>query len=277
MSNNITTQEYNDRIKIYINSLREHRIGYKYIGKDRDGLYLYDYIPYYNAEKNVFEIINEIHYPYIKNSEYNVNIEKDILGLFTNGEIILISEGIERIEGLIMEEKNISKLFELLSKVQGVEIKPYDRFNIKDENGLRGPYYFNEQFKRYYNNYLEHNEDLLRTILTGESKVLKCKKAVVLTEDDIICLKYYLKNGYKYITNNRYIDFIEARELRGFKDNPQKNNYLDNRWSFVRYDEEIKHYEEHLNIKDKLSFEHYEYPEIWDIEELLEQERVSND
>ena len=186
------------------------------------------------------------------------------------------------------EETPIDKLFKLLSEVQGVEIKPYDKFDIKDVDGYNlicGPYYLYEHFKRWssssnpkYNNGEEcNNERVLRGILTGEMKILKCKKAVVLTEDDIICLRYYLKNGYRYIANNRYIDFKETKELRGFKNNPQKNKYLDNRWSFVRYDEEIKHYEKHLNIEDELSFIHYDYPEIWDIEELLEQERVSND
>ena len=284
MSNNITTQEcdirnylayeYTNRVKIYINNLRENMTGYKYIGKDRDGLYLYDYIPNYDKERNVFSsLLSEKCTSYIKNSEYNTNVEKDILGLFKDGEIILISEGIERIGGLIVmnvEEKNISKLFKLLSEVQGIEIKPYDRFNIKDENGLRGPYYFNEQFKRYnYNNYLEHNEDLLRTILTGESKVLKCKKAVVLTEDDIICLKYYLKNGYRYIANNVYFDGIMKYEIKGFKEEPKltQNNIY---WNYTK-DTAI------IYIEDELSFIHYDYPEIWDIEELLEQERVSND
>ena len=175
MNNNITAHQYKDRIETYINSLRENRTGYKYIGKDRDGLYLYDYIPHYNAERNVFEIINEIHHSYIKNSEYNTNVEEDILGLFTDGKMILISEGIERIEGLINEETPVDKLFKLLSEVQGVEIKPYDRFDTKTADNITlGTHYLDENFRRYYSNGIrEYNEDTLRGMLTGEMKIFK--------------------------------------------------------------------------------------------------------
>ena len=261
MNNNITTQEYRNKIKIYINSLRENRTGYKYIGKDRDGLYLYDYIPYYNAERNVFEIINEIHHSYIKNSEYNTNVEEDILGLFKDGEIITISEGIEKIETLI--DSPVDKLFKLLSEVQGVEIKPYDIFDTKTADNITlGTYYLDENFRRYYSNGIrEYNEDTLRGILTGEMKILKCKKAVVLTEDDIICLKYYLKNGYKYITNYQVYKKSISTDV---------NNPIYIYGDFINDDRMFE-------PQDELSFVHHDHKDIWNIEELLEQERVSKD
>lgn len=255
------TEKYNEEIRYYIEVLKTYNGRYKYIGKDKDGLYLYDYIPSYNKERNVFEILNEKYHSFITYLEYNKN--KDILSLFNDGEIILVEEGIERIEKLMnIEEKNVNKLFKLLSEVQGVEIKPYDMFNIKNENGLRGPYYFNEQFKRYdYNNYLERDEELLCTILTGESKVLKCKKAIVLTEDDIICLKYYLKNGYKYITNYHVYEKSTSTDV---------NNPIYIYGDFINGNKMFE-------IQDELSFVHHDHEDIWKIEDLLEQERVSND
>ena len=94
----------------------------------------------------------------------------------------------------------------------------------------------------------------------------------MLTEDDIICLKYYLKNGYRYITNNVYFDGIMKYKIKGFKEEPKltQNNIY---WNYIEYNL----YRNVLNIEDGLSFIHYDHPEIWDIEELLEQERVSND
>lgn len=274
MSNKKITQGHKDAIKMYIdkfNLYEKEWKGYKYIGKDKDGLYLYDYIPNYNKEKNVFNILNEKYTLYISNSKYNTNEEKDILGLFKDGEIILIEEGIKRIEGFINEETPVDKLFKLLSEVQGVEIKPYDKFEIKDVNGIiYGPYYFDRKFKRYYSDgERDYSEDILREILTGEMKVLKCKKAVVLTEDDIICLKYYLKNGYKYIANNVYFDGIMKYKIKGFKEEPK----LTQNSIYWNYTEDTSIF----YIEDELSFIHYDYPEIWNIEELLEQERVSND
>ena len=201
MSNKKIPRLYESAIEIYIDKSNLYIKEYKYIGKDKDGLYLYDDIPNYDKERNVFSLLSEKCTSYIKNSEYNTNVEEDILGLFKDGEIILISEGIERIGGLIIinEETPVDKLFKLLSEVQGIEIKPYDKFEIKDVDGYNlicGPYYLDEHFKRWssssdpkYNNGEEcNNERVLRGILTGEMKILKCKKAVVLTEDDIICL-----------------------------------------------------------------------------------------
>ena len=282
MSNKKIPRLYESAIEIYIDKFNLYIKEYKYIGKDKDGLYLYDYIPNYDKERNVFSLLSEKCTSYIKNSEYNTNVEEDILGLFKDGEIILISEGIERIGGLIIinEETPVDKLFKLLSEVQGIEIKPYDRFDIKDVDGYNlicGPYYLDEHFKRWssssdpkYNNGEEcNNERVLRGILTGEMKILKCKKAVVLTEDDIICLKYYLKNGYRYIANNVYFDGIMKYEIKGFKEEPKltQNNIY---WNYTK-DTAI------IYIEDELSFIHYYYPEIWDIEKLLEQERVNND
>lgn len=272
MSNKKSPQIYGSAIEIYIDKFNLYGKEYKYIGKDRDGLYLYDYIPYYNAERNVFNILNEKHTSYISNSEYNTNVEEDILGLFKDGEIITISEGIEKIETLI--NSPVDKLFKLLSEVQGVEIKPYDRFDTKTADNITvGTHYLDENFRRYYSNGIrEYNEDTLRGILTGEMKILKCKKAVVLTEDDIICLKYYLKNGYKYIANNVYFDGIMKYKIKGFKEEP-KLTQNDIYWNYTGYNP----YRNVLEIEDGLSFIHYDYPEIWNIEELLEQERVSND
>jgi len=277
MSNKRIPQIHEDAIEIYIDKFNLYDKIYKYIGKDKDGLFLYDYIPNYNKERNVFNILNEKYTSYISNSEYNTNVEEDILELFKDGEIIIISEGIKKIETLI--DSSVDKLFKLLSEVQGVEIKPYDRFDIKDNCITYGPYYLDKNFKRYdaTSNSATNNEIILKGILTGEMKILKCKKTVVLTEDDIICLKYYLKNEYRYIANNKYIDFEEVHKLKGFKNEPKTEKRPDNRWVYNDYDEESNHYHIWLDIKDKLSFEHYDYPEIWDIEELLEQERVNND
>lgn len=265
-------EQYNKKIQDLIKVFDNYEKEYKYIGKDKDGLYLYDDIPNYDKEENVFSILNEKFIVYISiYSGYNTNVEEDILGLFKDGEIILISEGIKKIETLI--DSPVDKLFKLLSEVQGVEIKPYDKFEIKDVDNnllLFGPYYLDENFIRYdRNNEFTLTEKILRGLLTGKCKILKCKKAVVLTEDDIICLRYYLKNGYKYITNNVYFDGIMKYRIKGFKEEPKltQNSIY---WNYTE-DTDI------FYIKDKLGFIHYEYPEIWDIEELLEQERVSND
>lgn len=261
MSKKSRTEKYNEKIKNYIKYLANYNGKYKYIGKDKDGLYLYDYIPHYNAERNVFEILNEIYHSYIKNSEDNTNVEEDILVLFKDGEIITISEGIEKIETLI--NSPVDKLFKLLSEVQGVEIKPYDIFDTKTADNITlGTHYLDENFRRYYSNGIrEYNEDTLRGILTGEMKILKCKKAVVLTEDDIICLKYYLKNGYKYITNYQ----VYKKSISTDVNNPiyiYGDFINDNRM---------------FEPQDELSFVHHDHKDIWNIEELLEQERVSND
>lgn len=291
MSNKKIPRLYESAIEIYIDKFNLYIKEYKYIGKDKDGLYLYDDIPNYDKERNVFSLLSEKCTSYIKNSEYNTNVEEDILRLFKDGEIILISEGIERIGGLIIinEETPVDKLFKLLSEVQGIEIKPYDRFDIKTADNITlGSHYLDENFKRYSSNGIrEYNEDTLRGILTGEMKILKCKKAVVLTEDDIICLKYYLKNGYGYIVNNKYFEGIESYDKHNndidedsLKINKNitimKNKYTLNKvgpyWKYIAKTEE-----EMFKPNDKLSFIHYYYPEIWDIEKLLEQERVSND
>ena len=284
MSNKRIPQIHEDAIEIYIDKFNLYGKEYKYIGKDKDGLFLYDYLPNYDKERNVFSILNEKYISYISNSEYNTNVEEDILGLFKDGEIILIEDGIERIKSLMNNtNNNVNKLFKLLSEVQGVEIKPYDIFEIKNaDDTTLGSYYLDENFRRYYHNGIrEHNEDSLRGILTGEMKILKCKKAVVLTEDDIICLKYYLKNGYRYIANETTED-LEGKQqrLKLFKEKPIYNK------RDVTYRDVWEHYINKINttkdtdwtiVKDELSFEHYYYPEIWDIEELLEQERVSHD
>lgn len=254
-------EQYNKKIQDLIKAFDNYEKEYKYIGKDKDGLYLYDDIPNYDKEENVFSILNEKFIVYISNSEYNTNVEEDILGLFKDGEIITISEGIEKIETLI--DSPIDKLFKLLSEVQGVEIKPYDIFDTKTADNITlGTCYLDENFRRYYSNGIrEYNEDTLRGILTGEMKILKCKKAVVLTEDDIICLKYYLKNGYKYITNYQVYKKSISTDV---------NNPIYIYGDFINDDRMFK-------PQDELSFVHHDHKDIWNIEELLEQERVNND
>ena len=269
---------YNERIKDYIQTLINNDIEYEYIGKDRDGLYLYDSVPEYVEKDNMFSMRTLKYLSYIISATTNDEIEQDILNLFEYGEVILIEEGVKRIEGLIYSP--VTKLFKLLSEVQGIEINPYDEFDIKDNGRLLndGPYYFDKNFKRYnYNNSEQYAEEILRGILTGTMKILKCKKAIILTEDDIICLKYYLKNGYKYIANeittNREID----RRLKLFKNKGICFKRSENGDKWEHYSKQDIGDEYGNIVADELSFEHYDYPEIWDIEELLEQERVSND
>ena len=270
MSKKSRTEKERELIQEVIKHLELHKKEYGYVATDDHGLYAYNISP-----KNCKIAYDEVYSISDPNMKYHfISRDEIITSIFKFPEVYKIEEAIiilkRRIIDYNYEKSPVDKLFELLSEVQGVEIKPYDMFNIKDENSLRGPYYLDEKFKRHYSNGIgEYDEDSLRGILTGEMKILKCKKAVVLTEDDIICLRYYLKNGYKYIANNLYSD--NSKDLRLFKNNPQRCKGLnENVWFHIDTDR-------HLTTEDDLSFIHYDYPEIWDIEELLEQERVSND
>lgn len=301
MSKKSRTEKERELIQEVIKHLELHKKEYGYVATDDHGLYAYNISP-----KNCKIAYDEVYSISDPNMKYHfISRDEIITSIFKFPEVYKIEEAIIILKRRIIdmdleqtatvynyEKSPVNRLFKLLSEVQGVEIKPYDKFDIKDTdsyNLICGPYYLDEHFKRWssssnpkYNNGEEcNNERVLRGILTGEMKILKCKKAVVLTEDDIICLKYYLKNGYRYIANETTED-LEGKQqrLKLFKEKPIYNKRN------VTYRYVWEHYINENNIikdtdwtivKDKLSFEHYDYPEIWDIEELLEQERVNND
>ena len=263
MSKKSRTEKERELIQEVIKHLELHKKEYGYVATDDHGLYAYNISP-----KNCKIAYDEVYSISDPNMIYHfISRDEIITSIFKFPEVYKIEEAIiilkRRIIDMDYEKSPVDKLFKLLSEVQGIEIKPYNQFDIKTADNITlGTHYLDENFRRYYSNGIrEYNEDTLRGILTGEMKILKCKKTVVLTEDDIICLKYYLKNGYKYITNYQ----VYKKSISTDVNNP-----------IYIYGDFING-ERMFEPQDELSFVHHNHEDIWNIEELLEQERVNND